>query len=193
MGIYSNAKLDSLQTVGGYLYTNSDAKLEASKNIWYNAPTAKGIALRFNFNCFLKLGFLFADGILAKILNRRKNVYKIQIVGKQDISYCVEVDGVFSHGATIKEAKESLIYKISNRDTSRYQDYTLETIVTFEEAVKMYRCITGACEYGTKHFCTTRLKDKKDKYTVKEVIKLTKGQYGNETFKEFFEENGKCQ
>lgn len=31
------------------------------------------------------------------------------------------------------------------------------------------------------------------KYNVKEVIELTTGQYGNETFKEFFEENGKCQ
>ena len=40
---------------------------------------------------------------------------------------------------------------------------------------------------GTRHFCETILGDKKkEKYTVAEVIELTKGQYGAESFKEFF-------
>ena len=64
----------------------------------------------------MKLGFLFADNILARIVTKKKNVYKIQIVGQTKISYCIEVDGTFSHGATLKEAKESLIYKISDRN-----------------------------------------------------------------------------
>lgn len=45
---------------------------------------------------------------------------------------------------TIKEAKDDLIYKISDRDTSMYYNFTLDTIVTHKEAVKMYRKITGA-------------------------------------------------
>lgn len=165
------------------MYINSNAKLEANTNIKHNVKEAEKIALDFTFNCFLNLGFLWADNILARIISKKKNVYKIQIVGKTKISYCIEVDGVYSHGETIKQAKESLIYKISNRDTSQYEDYTLDTVVTYEEAIKMYRTITGACEQGTKHFCTSILEDKKDKYTVKECIELTKGQYGNETFK----------
>ena len=135
----------------------------------------------------MKLGFLFADRILARIITKKKNVYKIQIVGRTKISYCIEVDGTFSHGATLKEAKESLIYKITDRDKSDYEDYTLDTEVTHEEAIKMYRVITGACEAGTRHFVENVLAEKKEKYTVKEIIKLTEGQYGNETLKEFME------
>ena len=132
------------------------------------------------------MGFLFADNILAKIIGKKKNVYKIQICGQTKISYCIEVDGVFSHGETIKQAKESLLYKISDRDTTKYDNYTLDTVVTFEQAIKMYRCITGACESGTKHFVENVLQDKRKKYTVKEVIELTKGQYNNKQLQEFF-------
>ena len=67
-----------------------------------------------------------------------------------------------------------------------YEDYTLDTVVTFEDAVKMYRVITGACEAGTRNF-VQGLSKKKKKYTVSEIIKETQGQYGNDTFKEFFE------
>ena len=144
----------------------------------------------FTFNCFLNLGFFWADGILAKFISKKQNkettVYKVQILGQSKISYCVEANGIYSHGDTIKEAKDSLIYKISNRDTSIYESFTLDTVVTFEDAVKMYRAITGACEGGTRHFCENVLRDKRKKYTVKEVIELTKGQYNNEKLGQFF-------
>ena len=51
----------------------------------------------------------------------------------------------------------------------------------------MYRVITGACESGTKYFVEQVLTDKKDKYTVQEVIKLTTGQYNHDKLVEFFE------
>jgi len=71
------------------------------------------------------------------------------------------------------------MYKIGNRDKSAYKDMKLTTSYTLEEAIKMYRVITGACEGGVRGFLDT-VKTKKKKYTVKEIIKLTKGQYGNE-------------
>ena len=120
------------------------------------------------------------------ILNRKKNVIKGLYLDSLNPCFVVEKDGVFSHGATVKEAKESLIYKISNRDTSMYEDYTLDTKVKFEEAIKMYRCITGACEGGTRNFVENVLTNKKKTYTVQEIINATAGQYGNNTFKEFF-------
>ena len=185
--ICSNAELSApnLQSVGGYLEICSNAELSAP-NAKFNVKGTKELALKFNFESFLKMGFLFADNILAKIIGKKKNVYKIQICGQTKVSYCIEVNGVFSHGETIKQAKESLLYKISDRDTSKYDNYTLDTVVTFEQAIKMYRCITGACEGGTKHFVENVLQDKRKKYTVKEVIELTKGQYNNERLQEFF-------
>ena len=127
------------------------------------------------------------DGIKIIILQRKKNVIKGLFLNDLRPCYVVEKDGVYAHGATLKEAKESLIYKITDRDKSDYEDYTLDTEVTHEEAIKMYRVITGACEAGTRHFVENVLAEKKEKYTVKEIIKLTEGQYGNETLKEFME------
>ena len=176
-----------LTTIGGSCDIRSDVELPLAKS---NVPEAAQIAFRFTFNCFFKLGFVWADNILSRFISQKSDkhgntIYKVQALGKDNIGYVIESDGVFSHGATIKEAKESLIYKISNRDTSMYKDYTLETVVTFEEAIKMYRVITGACEAGTRNFIEG-LSKKKKKYTVAEIISETKGQYGNETFKEFF-------
>ena len=127
------------------------------------------------------------DGIKTIILQRKKNVIKGLFFNDLRPCYVVEKDGVYAHGATLKEAKESLIYKITDRDKNDYEDYTLDTKVTHEEAIKMYRVITGACEAGTRHFVENVLAKKKEKYTVKEIIKLTEGQYGNETLKEFME------
>ena len=127
------------------------------------------------------------DNIKTIILQRKKNIIKGLFLDNLQPCYVVEKDGVYAHGKTLKEAKERLIYKITDRDKSDYEDYTLDTEVTHEEAIKMYRVITGACEIGTRNFVENVLVKKKEKYTVKEIIKLTKGQYGNETLKEFME------
>ena len=58
--------------------------------------------------------------------------------------------------------------------------------MNLEEAIRMYRVITGACEFGTKSFVES-LSNVKDNYTVNEVLELTEGQYGNETLKSFLE------
>ena len=87
----------------------------------------------------------------------------------------------------MKEAKEDLIYKISNRDKGDYENLNLDSELTFEEAVEMYRVITGACSFGTKDFVKNRLKDKKDKYIISEIIELTKEEYGGNTLSSFFE------
>ena len=126
------------------------------------------------------------DDVKTIILNHKKNVIKGLLLDSLNPCYVVEKDGIYSHGATLKEAKDSLIYKISNRDTSMYKDYTLDTVVTFEEAIKMYRVITGACEAGTRNFVESLTKKKK-KYTIQEIVMATQGQYGSDTFKEFFE------
>ncbi len=91
------------------------------------------------------------------------------------------------HGDTLKSAKEDLIYKISNRDKSEYDNLTIESELTFEDAIECYRVVTGSCGEGTKDFVKNCLTgETKKKYSIKEIIKLTDGRYGNETFKQFF-------
>ena len=129
---------------------------------------------------------VYIDGIISIVISKHKNVYKVRNLGETEESFIVQDGNVYSHGSTIQEAKDSLIYKISNRDTSKFDNYTLETELTLKDAIEMYRVITGACESGTRYFVETVLTDKKEKYTVQEVITLTQDQYNHQKLVKFF-------
>ena len=166
-------------TVGGSLYLSS-------KYVYVGAKvTPPYITARYLWRNkeYIKVG-----GIFTRIISERGKVMRVQRVARKEIEYLVtDGEGRWAHGATLKEAKESLIYKITDRDSSKYKEWKKDTIVTHAEAIEAYRVITGACALGTRHFCESVLgEDKKDKYTIAEVIELTKGQYGAETFEEFF-------
>ena len=137
------------------------------------------------------------DNIKSAVIQDKGKIKKAKIIDTEtntignNIVYIVsDNNGNFAHGKTIKEAKESLLYKISSRDTSQYKNLTLKSKLTFEEAIKMYRVITGACEFGTKQFVEQNKIENKQ-YTIKEIIEITKNQFGNETLQKFFngEEN----
>ena len=132
---------------------------------------------------------IIADGILSEVISKKGNVYKVINHGKTKPSYLIESEvndkKVYSHGKTLKEARESLIYKLSDRDSSQYKDLTLDSVLSKEEAIKCYMTITGACISGTKYF-VDRLKDDRKELSVEEIINLTQGQYGHDKFKDFF-------
>jgi hypothetical protein len=136
----------------------------------------------------------FTDNIKSAVIETKGKVKKIKMINENtntiidNVGYVVADDnGNFAHGKTIKEAKNSLLYKISSRDTSQYKDLTLNSKLTFGEAIKMYRVITGACEFGTKNFIEQNKIDEKKTYTIKEIINITSGQYGNQKLQEFFQ------
>ncbi|MBQ2703158.1 MAG: hypothetical protein IJF63_04785, partial [Alistipes sp.] len=135
--------------------------------------------------------FIQADGIFQQLIERKGNVCHVKNIGSDKITYLVtDGNGKWAHGETIKEAKDDLIYKISDRDKSKYESWTTQTEVSFEEAIEAYRVITGACAAGTKGFVSS-LPQLKDRYTIAEVIELTKGQYGHDEFVKFFNANTK--
>ena len=49
----------------------------------------------------------------------------------------------------------------------------------------MYRVITGACRQGTDAFVQSLGEKLKERYTIRECIELTVGQYGAKRFAEF--------
>jgi hypothetical protein len=131
----------------------------------------------------------FTDGLFYRVLSTRGNVKKLK-GDNGEIVFLVTDGDKSAHGKTIKEARESLIYKIGNRDRSRYENVKTTDKFTVPEFIEMYRIITGACEYGVKSFINNQSKVKKS-YSVKEIIELTKGHYGHEEFKKFIDENNK--
>ena len=133
--------------------------------------------------------YIKADGIFQQLIERKGNVCHVKSIGSDKITYLVtDGNGKWAHGDTIQKAKADLIYKISNRDKSKYEGWTMQTEISFEEAIEAYRVITGACSAGTRGFVERVLleSEKRDRYTIAEVVELTKGQYGHDTFKDFF-------
>ena len=134
--------------------------------------------------------YIKADGIFSVIDSHHGNVYKVHKLGQENKQLYLITDGEdhWSHGDTLEEAKDDLIYKISDRDTSEYKNLTLNDTLSYEEAIAAYRTITGACSVGTKDFIENSLPSPhKEEYTIKEIIDLTTGRYGNEKFAKFFE------
>ena len=130
------------------------------------------------------------DGIWCKFLSIHGNYARVEISDLYHAENCVQGfiakddAGNFAHGQTLREARESLMYKIGMRDTTPYESWKLTDVKTKAELIKAYRVITGACEFGTRQFCSGRKLP--DKATVKQAIQITTGQYGSERFKEFF-------
>ena len=133
--------------------------------------------------------FLHVDGILSEVIEKKGNVYHVKNGVNEPISYVVtDGNNHWAHGYTLDSAKQDLRYKMSFRDKSEYEKLTLESELTFYEAVACYRVITGACKFGTNDYLKHRLPEpRKEKYTIKEIIELTKGEYGGKEFREFFE------
>lgn len=133
--------------------------------------------------------FLHVDGILNDVVEKKGNVYHIRTGVNEPIYYVVtDGNGHWAHGDTLEDAKEDLIFKISKRDKSEYESLTLDSELPYNEAIDCYRVITGACRTGTRDYIEHRLPNpRKKKYTIGEMIELTKDEYGGRTFREFFE------
>ena len=147
-------------------------------------PNYKGAYLFENENG----RYIKSDNIFGKIVEQKGNVYHIKTYYSDSIIYLV-TDGLgrWSHGKTLEEAKDDLLYKISKRKKSNYKNLSLDSELSFEEAIVCYRVITGACSFGTRDFIENRLgENKKEVYTIKEIIKITKGEYGDRIFRSFF-------
>ncbi|MBQ7913748.1 MAG: hypothetical protein IJ308_08450 [Clostridia bacterium] len=131
--------------------------------------------------------WLYCDDMLVHIKRKKKVGKYTYYVGKIPNMNVIYDGEHYAHCKDIKSGVLDLEFKkAKGRGADQYKNLTLESVLTYDEAVIAYRIITGACQAGTQHFLNG-LKETKEKYTVAEIIELTKGQYGSATFKNFFE------
>ena len=180
------AKLPENLIVGGNIYgmSNNPTALALSKDAKKKVQQVKNF-LQWNVG---GKTYIKTDNIFSVVDSHKGNVWLTHRIGVNETLYVVtDGEGHYAHGSTLKEAKMDLLYKINDRDTSLYENLSLDNELSFEEAIVMYRTITGACSAGTKDFVENRLPEPlKEKYTIREIIELTDGEYGNENLKEFF-------
>ena len=142
-------------------------------------PNYKGAYLFENENG----RYIKADGIFGKIIEQKGNVYYVKLGKSEEISYLVtDGNSRWVHDYTLDKAKDELLFKINKRNKDDYKDLTLDSELSFEDAIMCYRVITDA----SKHINSVFDKNKKDRYTIKEIIKITKDEYGGRIFKDFF-------
>ena len=164
---------DTLKVGGSILHTNPNLKKRPEHKL-HDGDYVPG-------------KYLYADRILTHVKNRRKSgaytYYLGKIKGRNVMS-----DGTYwAHCRTLREGVADLLYKhASDRGAEQYRHLTPESILPRKEAVTMYRVITGACQAGTKQFLES-LQELKEAYSVREMIELTRGQYGADKFEEFFD------
>ena len=142
------------------------------------------------FGDWLERGWVVADGIRQKLISQKSQgevtIYKTEEFLTKEIFYVAQKGDKFAHAKTTAEAIKDLRYKISDRDLSDFNSWKLTDKKSTDELIEAYRVITGACSEGTKMWCEGR--NLKDKYSIKEVIDLTKGSYASGQFARFFED-----
>ena len=130
--------------------------------------------------------YIKVDGIFTEVVKQKGNVYHVKKLNDDKIFYLITDGERWSHGDTLKEAKEDLVYKVTNKTKDDYKNLNKNSILTFEEAVVCYRVITGACSFGVKDFVKNKLEKVEKEYSIETIIEKTIGCYGNENFKEYF-------
>ena len=137
------------------------------------------------------LPYLYKDGILSFVHSTKViddiTIHKSNRIGGTNTEYIAIKGDLSAHAESIKLALIDLRFKESDRDTTWLEDKTLDSILSFEDSVLAYRCITGACSGGVSHFLKT-IKEKEE-YRIGEIIDLTKNEYGNKEFASFFNKN----
>jgi len=177
-------------TVGGGLYLDSVTEIPKGFN-----PTV-GCNLYSDLNIpYTKLGdnpiiwedgkYILVDGIFTEVVYKKGNVYQVKKIGNPKEFYLVTDGTKWAHGDTLKEAYQDLVYKVTNRNKEDFEHLTLDSVLTFEESIACYRTITSACSFGTRDFVESNGFEETDR-TIREIIELTKGSYGSDSFVKFF-------
>ena len=160
-------------TVGGWLYLSGTNVKETKHK-------------KLQDGDYVPKRYIYADGILTHIKGRRKingyTFYRGRIKGQNVIT-----DGKhYAHCKNIREGIKDLAFKTAkDRGIEQYKSLTLSSELAVDEIITMYRVITGACRAGTEMFVNS-LGKLKEKYTIKEAIEITKGQYNSRAFESFF-------
>ena len=137
--------------------------------------------------------YLYADKILTHVKSKKTCGRYTIYYGKIKHMNVVYDGTYYAHCANIRDGIRDIKFKhAKDRCIDEYNDLTLDSIIKKDDAIVMYRVITGACQQGTQRFIDSLGDTIRDEYTISEIIELTKGRYGSDRFKEFFTKETDC-
>ena len=167
-------------TVGGDLYLNGCTGLTELPDKYKPRKLKNGD---------YKAGrYLYADNILTHIKRVKKIGKYYYYIGKIRDKNVIFDGKHYAHCKSFYDGVKDIEFKnAKERGAEQYKKLKPSDTVTKDDAITMYRVITGACRAGTDGFVDS-LGKTKDKYTIAEIIEITKGQYGAAVFENFFKE-----
>ena len=169
-------------TVGGSLYLSGCTGIQDKRKERRKAKDLRN-------GDYVAGRYIYCDNILTHVKKvKRAGAYTLyigKIPGRNVVS-----DGTnYAHCDKLRDGIADLAFKAAkDRGADQYKGMSLDTELTVAEAVTMYRIITGACRQGSESFVNS-LGELKEKYTIRECIQITKGQYNAEKFAEFFDDD----
>jgi len=186
-------------TVGGWLDLRETKITSLPDNLtvggWLNLSGTKIARIELkkikalHHGDYIEGRYLYADGILTHIKEKKIIGEYTLFIGKIPNRNVIFDGKYYAHCSTFKRGKSDLLFKqAKDRGLDQYKGLPLDTELTADEMITMYRVITGACWQGTETFVNS-LGKLKERYTIREAIKITKGQYGAKLFAEFFSLN----
>lgn len=131
--------------------------------------------------------FVYADFILSRY-DKKKTLGNLVVYSlRKDwgYKYLVRLDNLCAHGYSLKDAVKSVNEKalvraelekiIVEKESKRY---------SVDEAVDLYRKVTGACKAGCEAFLKQRKIDKNstDTFSIEDIALMTENQYGHHYF-----------
>ena len=132
--------------------------------------------------------YLYVDNIFTQIKRVKKIGKYYYYIGKIRGKNVIFDGKHYEHCKSFTDGVKDIEFKIAKeRGAEQYRQLKLSDTVTKNDAITMYRIITGACRAGTDGFVDS-LGKTKDRYTIAEIIEITKGHYGAAVFENFFKE-----
>lgn len=190
-------KLPNNLAIGGNLWISKEHLAESSDNLVIGGRIYSGYDIPVNVNStkvkhlhngdYVQDKYLYADGILTAVKRKRQVGDYTVYVGLIKNTYVVSDGKYYAHCESIKQGVKDIAFKkAKDRGSDQYKNLTLESRINTQDAIMMYRIITGACQQGTQKFVDSLGETLKESYTVAEIMEMTKGGYGNEVFCKFF-------
>ena len=124
----------------------------------------------------------YIDGIVREIVS--KKILGELTLMKTPFDYIVGKDNTWAHGRTIEEATQDYHFKLIKANPDALKDIDLDKPLSHEEAINVYRTVTGACRAQIRQWMSGKVFP--DQITIREIINLTQSAYGGKEFKEFF-------
>lgn len=130
--------------------------------------------------------YLYCDTVLTHVKKKKQIGEYTVYFGKIPHRNVVSDGKFYAHCDNIRDGIADLLFKkAKNRGADQYKGLSLDTEMTVSELVMMYRVITGACRQGSEDFVKS-MEELKERYTIREAIEITDGQYNSERFARFF-------